>query len=368
MKYYLVAGEASGDLHASNLMKELVRLDPESNFRFFGGDLMSQVGGVRVKNYTEMAFMGFLEVAKNLKAIMGNLKLCKKDILEFQPDVVILVDFPGFNLRMAEFLHKKKIKVFYYISPQVWAWHKSRVHQIKKYVDRMFVILPFEKEFYKKWNYEVDFVGHPLLDAIAQQKKDLNFLQENNLTGKPIIAVLPGSRKQEIAKVLPVMLSIVDHFPDFQFVVAGIHAVEKSFYNQFEKHGVKFVFNQTYNLLSYAHAALVTSGTATLETALFEVPEIICYKGNPLSILLGKLLVKIPFISLVNLIAEKELVQELIQEDLSGKNLKVYLQRILSEKNYRYSIVEGYKEIKSKLGGNGASAKAAQLMIEYLKH
>lgn len=368
MKYYIIAGEASGDLHGSNLIKEIAKQDKDAQFRYFGGDLMAAAGGQLVKHYSEMAFMGFWEVLTNIDTILANLKFCKKDILDYQPNAVILIDFPGFNMRIARFAKLMKIKVLYYISPQVWAWNKSRIKKIKRFVDKMFVILPFEKEFYKQWDYEVNFVGHPLLDAIAQRKKNENFLNQHNLTDKPIIAILPGSRKQEIAKMLPVMLSVIPYFPNYQFVVACMESVGAEFYEKYHFQNVSFVYNQTYDLLEHATAALVTSGTATLETALFEVPEVVCYKGNPLSMMLGKWLIKVSFISLVNLISEKELVKELVQENLTTENLRVQLNKILMDKNHRENLIAEYKILKQKLGSAGASEKTAKLLITFLRN
>jgi len=372
MKYYLIAGEASGDLHAANLMKELKKKDDTAEFRFWGGDLMQDVGGELVKHYRDLAFMGFLEVVANLKTILGNIKYCKNDILEYKPDALILIDYPGFNLRIAEFARNAGFKVFYYISPQVWAWKKSRVHKIKRFVDRMFVILPFEKNFYAKYDYDVDFVGHPLLDMIEQlpeEKRD-TFLKKFSPADKPVIALLPGSRKQEIKKMLPIMLPVTKNFPDYQFVVAGAPSVEKEFYKQIigsEQFGI--VYNQTHELLRNAFAALVTSGTATLETALFDVPEVVCYKGSAISYFIAKLVIDkdiIKYISLVNLIMDKEIVKELIQNDLSTENLKTELSRIVNDRSNRQRIKSDYKELKKKLGGVGASGKTAELIVRYL--
>ncbi|HEY9114676.1 MAG TPA: lipid-A-disaccharide synthase, partial [Bacteroidales bacterium] len=280
MKYYIIAGEASGDLHASNLIKEIKKNDNEAEFRAWGGDLMQKQGITLVKHYRDLAFMGFVEVLLNLRTILKNISFCKNDILEYQPDVLILVDYPGFNLRIAEFAKKKGFKVVYYISPQVWAWKKSRVHTIKKVVDKMLVILPFEEDFYKKYDYQVDFVGHPLLDVLQQEascsKED--FLNKNSLPRKPIIALLPGSRKQEVQKMLEQMLKITPHFEEYQFVVAGVDTISKDVYSEILKNSpARVVLNQTHDLLHFAEAALVTSGTATLETALIEVPEVVCY-------------------------------------------------------------------------------------------
>jgi len=370
MKYYIIAGEASGDLHASNLMKELKKEDTSADFRIWGGDLMQEQGGVLVKHYRDLAFMGFAEVIANLSTILKNLSFCKKDILAFKPDVLILVDYPGFNLKIARFAHEQGIKVFYYISPQVWAWKKSRVKAIRRDVDRMFVILPFEKDFYKTYNVDVDFVGHPLLDAIQNESENLSlpddFRSNHNLDDRPVIALLPGSRKQEISKMLRVMLSMVPEFPGYQFVVAGAPSVPDEFYRQvLDGTKANIVFGATHDLLQNSHAALVTSGTATLETALINVPEVVCYKGGYLSYQIAKRIVDIKFISLVNLIMDKQIVVELIQNDFNQKRLKSELLKILDEKN-RDSILKNYKLLKSRLGGSGASAKAAKLMIRYL--
>jgi lipid-A-disaccharide synthase len=369
MKYYVIAGEASGDLHGANLLKALGQKDDAAEFYVWGGELMQNAGGNLRKHYRDLAFMGFVEVIKNLRTIFKNITFCKKDIEAFQPDVLILIDYPGFNLRIAEWAKSKGIRVFYYISPQIWAWHTSRVHNIKKWVEKMFVILPFEKDFYKKYNYNVDFVGHPLLDAIAQFQPDTNFISKNALNEKPIIAILPGSRKQEINKILPVMLSVIPHFADYQFVIAGAPSQPKTFYDQilqhFPSHDVKIVFNQTYPLLQHAKAALVTSGTATLETALFNVPEVVCYKGNALSYQIAKRLVDLKFISLVNLIADAEIVKELIQDDCNTKILTQELSNILDSDN-QLVIKEKYKDLRQKLGDIGASDRCATLIIETL--
>jgi len=365
MNYYIIAGEASGDLHASNLMKELKVLDDSAHFRCWGGDLMKMQGAHLVKHYRELAFMGFTEVVMNLKTILNNIDFCKKDILEHKPDVLILVDYPGFNLRIAEFAKQNNFKVFYYISPQVWAWKQSRVHKIKKIVDKMFVILPFEKEFYQRFNYDVDFVGHPLIDAVASYQ---NISCKLNVdTDKPIIALLPGSRKQEIKTMLPLMLSMVGRYKDYCFVIAGAPSQNKEFYQEFiNGTDVELVFNQTYQLLQRARVALVTSGTATLETALFGVPEVVCYKGGAISYAIARQLVKVDYISLVNLIMGKEIVKELIQNQLNEINLKTELDKLL-QPDTRNFMISNYAELKLKLGGAGASKKAAGLMMEYLK-
>ncbi len=365
MKYYIIAGEASGDLHASNLMKELKALDAHATFRCWGGDLMKAQGADIVKHYQDLAFMGFTEVLMNLRTILKNINFCKKDIMHYKPDVVILVDYPGFNLRIAKFSKEAGFKVFYYISPQIWAWKQSRVYKIKRTVDKMFVILPFEKEFYQRFDYKVDFVGHPLLDAIANAPEYLKPLDIN--TNKPIIALLPGSRKQEISVMLPLMLTMQKYYPDYQFVIAGAPSQKPEFYQTFiGGYNVKIVFNQTYQLLKKAEAALVTSGTATLETALFGVPEVVCYKAGAISYAIAKQLVKVKYISLVNLIMDKEIVKELIQGELNENNLKTELDKLLNPST-RNKIIQNYTELKYKLGGMGASEKTATLMIDYLK-
>jgi lipid-A-disaccharide synthase len=372
MNYYIIAGEASGDLHASNLMKELKLLDTAADFRCWGGDLMKQQGAHLVKHYRDLAFMGFTEVLMNLRTILKNIEFCKKDILTYKPDVLILVDYPGFNLRIAEFAKSNHFKVFYYISPQVWAWKQSRVFKIKAVVDRMFVILPFEKEFFKKFDYEVDFVGHPLLDAVTTfSEKGDNVVTSD----KPLIALLPGSRKQEIDSMLPLMLRMQKHFPAYQFVIAGApsqgeaiykHHIDETSKSLPEVNKVKIVFNRTYALLQQSHAALVTSGTATLETALFRVPEVVCYRGGAISYAIAKRLVKVKFISLVNLIMDREIVKELIQNDLNEVNLKDELNKLLTPSS-RKRMLEDYEELKIRLGGTGASKKTAALMIACLK-
>lgn len=365
MKYYIIAGEASGDLHGSNLMKAIYQEDASADIRFWGGDLMQAVGGTLVKHYRDLAFMGFVEVVLNLKTILNNIKICKADILNFQPDVIIYIDYPGFNMRIAEWAKKLGYQNHYYISPQIWAWKEGRIKAIKRDVDYMYVILPFEKDFYeKKHQFPVTFVGHPLIDAIAgRPKKSLEtFKAENELDDKPIIALLPGSRKQEIAKMLSIMLSIVDDFEEYQFVIAGAPSQDFTFYQQFlTTQNVKFISNKTYDLLSVAHAALVTSGTATLETALFKVPQVVCYKGSWISYQIAKRIITLKFISLVNLIMDKEVVKELIQEDLNTKNLKIELQKITQGES-RTQILEEYNLLEEKLGGTGASKKTAQLI------
>ena len=366
MKYYIIAGEASGDLHGSNLMKALLEQDSNAEIRFWGGDLMQAAGGTLIKHYRDLAFMGFAEVLFNLKTILNNIKFCKEDILQFQPDVIIFIDYPGFNMRIAQWAKEKGIKTHYYISPQIWAWKENRIKAIKRDVDKMYVILPFEKNFYEdKHHYPVEFVGHPLIDAIQNQKPiDITtFKAENNLNEKPIIALLPGSRKQEITKMLSLMLSVVDDFPDYQFVIAGAPSQDYDFYKSFiTKNNIKFISNKTYDLLKIAHAALVTSGTATLETALFKVPEVVCYRGNWISYQIAKRIITLKYISLVNLIMDKEVVTELIQDSCNTKNIKKELTKILNPE-YRKNLLTNYDALEQKLGGTGASEKTAQLII-----
>jgi lipid-A-disaccharide synthase len=371
MKYYIIAGEASGDLHASNLMRGLSALDPQADYRCWGGDRMHARGGVIVKHIRDISYMGFVEVAVNLKTILGNIKLCKQDILDYKPDVLILVDYPGFNLRIAEFAKEQGLKVFYYISPQVWAWKQGRVKKIRRVVDRMFVILPFEKDFYKKFGYEVDFVGHPLLDAIDEfrkSKQDDGFLKEHGLEGRSIVALLPGSRKQEIRNMLKTMLSVVPAFPEQTFVIAATSDIPPEFYTEIIGDlGVKVVTGSTYDLLSNAAAALVTSGTATLETALFHVPEAVCYRGSALSVAIARRVIHIKYISLVNLILDRPVLKEFIQNDLNTVNLCNELKLLLEEGPYRKEMLDRFAELSVILGGAGASAQAAHLMIERLK-
>jgi lipid-A-disaccharide synthase len=370
MKYYIIAGEASGDLHGANLMKALYKEDSNADIRFWGGDLMQKVGGTLVKHYRDLAFMGFVEVLFHLKTILNNIKICKKDISDFQPDVIIFIDYPGFNLRIAKWAKEQGFKTHYYISPQIWAWKENRITEIKRDVDKMYVILPFEKDFYeKKHHFPVEFVGHPLIDAIHNHSAmdAAVFRKENQLNEKPIIAILPGSRKQEINKMLSVMLSVVNDFPDYQFVIAGAPSQEFSFYEGFiTNENIKFVSNKTYDLLSNATAALVTSGTATLETALFKVPEVVCYKGSWISYQIAKRIITLKYISLVNLIMDKEVVTELIQEDCNSKRIREELKKI-TEPNYRQNLLEKYEVLEQKLGGIGASEKTAKLIVADLK-
>jgi lipid-A-disaccharide synthase len=370
MKYYIIAGEASGDLHGSNLMKALVKQDLHAEFRFWGGDLMQDVNDSLVKHYKDLAFMGFLEVVMNLRTITKNLSFCKQDIEAYKPDVIIFIDYPGFNLRIAKWAKQKGFKTHYYISPQIWAWKENRIDDIKRDVDQMYVILPFEKKFYEeKHSYPVHFVGHPLIDAISNRNQidEYEFRASHELSEKPIIALLPGSRKQEIRKMLSTMLSVVNDFPAYQFVIAGAPSQEYSFYEEFITNpNVHFVSNKTYDLLSVSTAAIVTSGTATLEAALFKVPEVVGYKSSWLSYQIGKRLVKhIKYISLVNLIMDKEVVTELIQDDFNAQNLKKELTKILDTFE-RTKFFISYYELEKALGGKGASSKVAKLIYESL--
>jgi lipid-A-disaccharide synthase len=370
MKYYIIAGEASGDLHGSNLIKQLKLLDHQAQFRCWGGDKMLAQGITLVKHIKDLAFMGFLEVVKNLPTILNNISFCKKDILENRPDAIILIDYPGFNLRIASFAKQHHIKVIYYISPQVWAWKQSRVKKIKATVDAMLVILPFEQAFYKQHHYDVFYTGHPLLDAIEDIKDNSNtlneFLQINLLPNRPIIALLPGSRKQEIAAMLPIMLQVKSAFKDYQFIVACAPSIPSAFYKDIVGDlDVKFVYDQTYQLLQHAKAALVTSGTATLETALFNVPEVVCYKGSKISYHIARKLIKVKYISLVNLIMDEEIVKELIQDDLNVTQLNKELSKLLSQEN-QHQLKSSYETLRNKLGGKGASARAAKHILEFL--
>ena len=366
MKYYIISGEASGDLHGSNLMKALYKKDPNAEIRFWGGDLMQAVGGTLVKHYKERAFMGFYEVLTNLSSILGFIKFCKEDISNFNPDKIIFIDNSGFNLRIAKWAKEHNFNTIYYISPQVWASRPGRVKDIKRDIDEMYVVLPFVKDFYKKYDYEVSFVGHPLLDAIANRPvvDEEAFRKTYNLTDKPIIALLPGSRKQEIKKMLAVMLKMADKFTDYEFVIAGAPSHDYDFYKQFIKQdNVTFISNKTYDLLAISYAALVTSGTATLETALFKVPEVVCYKGGWISYQIIKRLISVKYISLVNLIMDQEVVKELIQNDFNEKTLEVELHKIL-EGDKRKELLANYDILEQKLGGAGASDKTAGFIIK----
>jgi len=365
MKYYIIAGEASGDLHASNLIKYLKKKDEQAEIRAWGGKLMEDQGATIIKHYRDLAFMGFIEVLMNLRTIMSNISFCKKDIQQFQPDTIILVDYPGFNLRIAKWAHEQGFKIIYYISPQVWAWKKNRVHKIKKYVDEMMVILPFEEDFYAQYDYPVSYVGHPLLDALPEANEEaVEIRKKLGLDERPVIAILPGSRKQEVKKMLKIMLTQIQHFPDYHFVIAGAPSLEESFYKEIiGNKDIQLVHNQTHKLLQISHAALVTSGTATLETALIGIPEVVCYKGSKISFEIAKRIVDIKFISLVNLIMDREVVKELIQQELNEKMLKAELFKIL-EGSEREKMLQSFAELKEKLGDGGASERAAEIVYK----
>lgn len=370
-KLYIIAGEASGDLHASNLMKSLLSLDKSIDFRYWGGDYMQEVQGKPVRHITELAFMGFIEVVANLKTILGNIKFCKQDILKYKPDALILVDYPGFNLRIAKWAKSQGIPVIYYISPQIWAWKQNRVHTIKKVVDKMLVILPFEKDFYQKFDMDVTYVGHPLLDAIEQFKdkaEKVDLYQKHGLDTRPIIALLPGSRKQEIKVKLPIMLESLAAFQEYQFVIAGAPALPHSFYAPFlsEEDDIHLIHGETYDLLSISTAALVTSGTATLETALFGVPEVVCYKGSSVSYQIAKRLIKVGYISLVNLILDKEAVRELIQKECNPKLIEKELKEILPGGSKLKQLEKDYQDLLKILGQGGASLTAAEEVLKTL--
>ncbi len=368
MKYYITAGEASGDLHASNLMQALKKYDANAEFRFIGGDLMSRVGGVRVRHFKDTAYMGFWDVFTHLRAILKNINDVKKDILAYKPDVFIAVDYPGFNLRIAEFAHQHHIKTYYYISPKIWAWKQSRVHKIKAFVDKMFIIFPFEKAFYDKYDYETEYVGNPIMDAIdTEQTANPDFRKAHALSEKKIIALLPGSRKQEIKHNFPMMLKISKYFPDYQFVVAAASSLEKEIFDKYiTNEDVKLIYNQTYEILRHAEAAVVTSGTATLETAILNVPELVCYRGDAFSYRIAKRLVKVPYISLVNLVMQNEVIKEYIQDEMNVKNIRQELKRLLEDKTYRETMLTNFSKLREVLGGKGASDRTAKIMVDSL--
>jgi len=372
MKYYLIAGEASGDLHGSNLMKGLMQEDQNANFRFFGGDLMQAQGGVLVKHYRDMAFMAVIRVLLNFRTVVKNFRHCKRDIQDFNPDVLILIDFAGFNLRIARYAKQIGIRVFYYISPKVWAWHSSRVKTIKALVDKMFVIFPFEVEFYKTHEFEVEYLGNPTLDAIDEKinsKPDRNvFIQKNQLDDKPIVAILAGSRKQEIDLCLPEMLGVIPDYPDYQFIIAGAPGIPKEYYDKYiRNHPVHLVYNSTYDLLNVADAAVVTSGTATLETALMMVPEIVCYKTGALTYFVGWHIVRIrpTYFSLVNLIMNQEVVKEFLQFNLK-EDISAELGRILNDNVYRDKMIDNFRNLRNRLGNPGGSQRIAKRIVELI--
>jgi len=374
MKYFIIAGEASGDMHGAKLMAEIKKSDPKAVFMFFGGDLMENQGGILIKHYREMAFMGIIPVIMNIRTIQQNFSLCEKELLRFKPDVLILVDYPGFNLRMARYAKKKGIKTVYYISPKIWAWKTKRVKKIKKYVDHMFTIFPFETGFYKKYNYDVTYVGNPVYDLIYEElNKPLDFeefCRSNNLTSKPIIALLAGSRQHEIKALLPVMKQVSAHFQNYQFVIAGAPSIETDFYQSILESELHVVFDQTYELLRHSKAAIVASGTATLETALLKVPQVVCYKmglGWFLELFRNQIL-KTKFFSLVNLVAEKEVVKELFQSQVTIENLRNELIQLLENESYQNEMLSGYSEIELNLSSEGAASITARRIIEILNN
>jgi lipid-A-disaccharide synthase len=367
MNYYLIAGERSGDTHAAHLLRELKSQDPAADFRYWGGDQMEAEGGHLVRHYRELAVMGFWETATSLLKFRGFLKECQRDILAYKPDVLILIDYGGFNLRMAAWAKAQGIRVFYYISPKIWAWNQSRVEKIKALVDKMFVILPFEPEFYQRFDYKVDYIGNPTADEVGSFKPSPEFMAQHGLDpDRKIIAVLPGSRKQEIEEMLHEMLAVLPAFQDYQFVVAGVSNLDRAYYAHFERNGIKLVFDQAYDLLSRASAALVTSGTATLETALFGVPQVVCYRTSGLTYMIGKAVIKVPYISLVNLIVGRTVVEEFIQSEFTARNLLDELKRLLTDEDYIAKQKTGYAELRDKLGQHNAARQAAALMINYL--
>ncbi|MGM0529803.1 MAG: lipid-A-disaccharide synthase [Bacteroidota bacterium] len=371
MKYYLIAGEASGDLHGSNLLKGLRQVDPNPSFRFWGGDRMQAHGGELVRHYRDHSIMGFWEVMVKFRQIRHSFRFCKRDILNHKPDVLILIDYPGFNLRMARFAKKHNIPVYYYISPKIWAWKESRIKKIKAYVDRMFIIFPFEREFYRKHQYPAEYYGNPLIDAIDEWKENRkpwdDFIKEHKLEDRPVVAILPGSRKQEIDRNLSVMLEEVKDFNEYQFVVAGAPSIEPEYYQEYlSDTSVHFLYDRTYELLNHSVAALITSGTATLEAALFNVPQVVCYKANPISYRIAKHFVKVSYISLVNLNMKKEVVRELIQDEMNPDNLRHELENILRNEKYISNMKEEYRKLRDLLGGRGASYRVARAMFDHL--
>lgn len=372
MKYYIIAGEASGDLHGSNLMKGLLQADPEAEIRFWGGELMAAQGGTLVKHYKETAFIGFLEVLTHLKSVLGNFSRCQKDLLDFAPDVLILIDYPGFNLRMAKFAKEKGIKVFYYIAPKVWAWKESRVHKLRAYVDKLFIIFPFEVEYFERWQVPAFYAGNPLIDSIGHflQTRDSisDFAAANGLDERPIISVLAGSRVGEVSYILPKLSFLVQAYPQFQFVVAGAPSLDWEDYQKYMVPGLKWVKNKTLELMSHSQAAIVASGTATLEAALMDVPQVVCYGGSEISYQIAKRLIKgVRFISLVNLILDKECVKELIQHDMNPQRIKAEFEALLPNGVKRDPMLAEYRQLREILGGPGASVRVATEMVRLLK-
>ena len=369
MRYYIIAGERSGDLHGGNLVSAIKKLDPQASFRGFGGEYLQNAGVDLFVHYAELAVMGFVEILINLIKISGYIRKCHKDILAFKPDVIILIDYAGFNRQIARFGKNQGIKVFYYITPKVWAWNQGRAHQLKANVDRMFVILPFEKDFYKKFKWDVDYVGNPVLDAVKAHEPDPQFLSKMGfVSGIPIIALLPGSRKLELLNILPVMREVVEKFPEYQFAVATVNNLEKNLYLPLSGFSnVRFVEEDTYNLLLHAHSAIVTSGTATLETALFRVPQMVVYKAGALSYYVAKMVIRVPYISLVNLVANRLVVKEFIQQDANFQNIGAELKALLGNNDYRNQMLADYDAIIKRLDTGSASENAAKLMVNYLK-
>ena len=369
MKLYIIAGEASGDLHGSNLIKALREQQADLEIRSWGGDLMQKQGAHLVKHYRDLAFMGFYEVLLNLRTILGNIQFCKEDIAAYQPDALILIDYPGFNLRIAKWAHERGIPVLYYIAPQVWAWKENRIHAMKKHIKHLFVVLPFEKVYFEQRHMPVTFVGHPLLDQVSHSTETkAEFQQRNSLSNKPIIALLPGSRKQEIKTMLPIMLEMTTHFPQYQFLVAGAPSHNESFYRSIARdNAMTVLFGQTSEILRHADAGLITSGTATLEAGIYKVPQVVCYKGSSISYAIAKRLVKIKYISLVNLILDKPAVVELIQNDLNEQRLKSELASLLNAGDRRNEIQRNYEQLHSLLGGPGASKRTAIAMLKILE-
>lgn len=366
MKYFIIAGERSGDLHGSNLITAIKKADKDAQIQGWGGDYMEAAGANILMNYKDLAFMGFVEVLMNLVKILGFFRICKKQIQDFRPDAIVLIDYAGFNMRIAKWAKPQGYKVFYYISPKVWAWNQNRALKLKQNIDKLFVIFPFEVDFFKKFEYEVEFVGNPLFDAIAAFSPNPDFLSQNNLENKEIIALLPGSRKQEVEQMLELMVATKKQFPDYHFVIAGVSNLSKEFYKKFLSDEVSLVFDQGYDLLSHAEAAMVTSGTATLETALLGVPQVVCYKTSWLTHKIAKRLIRVPFISLVNLIAQKEVVKELLQDDVTPENITKEIKKVLNVSIERDRQVVGYQKIIEVLGGSGASEKTGKRIVEIL--
>ena len=372
MKYYFIAGELSADKHAALLIHYIKEHDKQAEFRGFGGDNMKAEGMYIVKHIKDLAFMGFWEVVYHFKQVLCNIKFCKQDILAYQPDCMVFIDYPGFNLRIAEFTHKKGIKNFYYISPQVWAWKKSRIKKMKKILTKLFVILPFEKDFYAAHSMQVDYFGNPLLDEITSYRENCdnknNFLKEYNLGEKPIIAILPGSRKQEICKMLPVQSEICSKYPNFDFLVACVNAFDADYYKQFiRSKNVHLIYNRTYDILNVSHAGMITSGTATLETALFDVPQVVCYKTSKISYLIGRYVAKVKFISLVNIILKRKAVVELLQNYWNIMDLDKEFKKIVFDEIYRHTMKADYNILRTKLGSYGCSNNVARSIVNYLK-